>query len=127
MSEFVADATAIVAFARGEKGESQVAAVLHGCLVSSVNLTEAYSRLVRYGTAKEEVEGFLREFFPVVVPQDRQQAELSAVIHVENRRLDLSYADCACLALGVVRKATVLTADRIWKDASLDVKLKFIR
>lgn len=93
MSEFVADASAILAFARGEKGEKHVARVREQCVVASLNLMEAFSRLVRHKMPADQVRAFLREAFPRVVPLDRDLAEKSAVLHAATRKLNLSYAD----------------------------------
>ena len=127
MNEFVADASAILAFARGEAGEKRVGKVRNACLVSSVNLMEAFSRLVRYDVPCDSVKSFLRESFPNVIPVDRELAETSAALHARTRKLKLSYADCVCLSLGAQRGVIVLTADRQWKDIDLPVKLEFIR
>ncbi len=127
VSEFVADASAVLAFARGETGEKRVGAVRTKCIVSSLNLLEAFSKLVRYDMPADQVRHFLRESFPCVIPLDRELAEQSAVLHAKLCKLGISYADCACLSLGVQRKATVLTADRDWKKLDLDVKVELIR
>jgi ribonuclease VapC len=127
VTEFVADASAIIAFARGEAGEQHVAKVREKCVVSSVNLMEVFSKLVRCDVPVDRVRGFLRESFPNVVPLDRDLAETSAVLHATTRVLGLSYADCVCLALGSQRQAIVLTADRDWKKVTFDVTVELIR
>ena len=127
VTEFVADASAILAFARGEPGEKRVGNVRTNCVVSSLNLMEAFSKLVRYDMPADQVRHFLRESFPCVIPLDRELAEHSAVMHARLHKLGISYADCACLSLGAQRKATVLTADRDWKKLEVDVKLELIR
>jgi PIN domain nuclease of toxin-antitoxin system len=127
VSEYVADASAVLAFARGEPGEKRVGNVRASCILSSLNLMECFSKLVRYDIPADQVRSFLRESFPRVIPLDRELAEHSAVLHTKLHKLGISYADCACLSLGMQRKATVLTADRTWKQIELDVKVEFIR
>lgn len=127
MSEFIADASAILAFARGESGDKRVGEVRERCVVSTLNMMEAFSRLMRYDLPAESVQTFLRETFPRTVDLDRDLAETSAALHATTRGMGLSYADCVCLALGSRRKATVLTADRRWKDVPLDVSVELIR
>ncbi|HVX09881.1 MAG TPA: PIN domain-containing protein [Pirellulales bacterium] len=127
MSEFVADASAVLAFVKGEEGEKHVARVRESCVVASPNLMEAFSKLIRHQMSAEHVTVFLREAFPRVVPLDRELAETSAVLHAATRKLNLSYADCVCLCLGNQRKATVLTADHNWAEVDLDVKVELIR
>jgi PIN domain nuclease of toxin-antitoxin system len=127
VSEFVADASAILAFVREEKGDKKVAKVREQCVVATLNLMEAFSKLVRYEVAADSVQGILRETFPRAIPLDRELAETSAVLHATTRTLGLSYADCVCLALGNQRKATVLTADRRWKEVDFEVTVELIR
>ena len=127
MNEFVADASAVLAFVNGEQGEKHVARVRESCVVASLNLMEAVSKLVRKQMPEEHVKVFLRDAFPHVVPLDRDLAEASAVLHAATRKLDLSYADCVCLCLASERKATVLTADHDWAKLGLDVKIELIR
>jgi PIN domain nuclease of toxin-antitoxin system len=127
VSEFVADASAILAFIRGEAGERKVAKWREQCLVATINLMEAYSRLIRYEMDPASVQQVLRETFPQTVPLERGLAEDSAALHAASRSFGLSYADCVCLVLGNHRRATVLTADRRWKDLQLGVKVELIR
>lgn len=127
MSEFVLDASAVLAFARGEAGEKKIAKVRENSVVSALNLLEAFSKLVRYDIAAESVQTFLREAFPRIVPLDRELAEQSAVLHANSRGHGLSYADCVCLTLGRQRKATVLTADRRWTTIEPKQAIELIR
>ena len=127
VSEFVLDASAVLAYARGEAGEKKVAKVREKSVVSALNLLEAFSKLVRYEVPADSVRTFLREAFPRVVPLDRDLAEDSAVLHAASRKMGLSYADCVCLALGQQRKATVLTADRRWTAIEPKLPIELIR
>jgi len=45
----------------------------------------------------------------------------------QTRELGLSLGDRACLALAIAREATVYTADRAWKDLSLQIRIEVIR
>ena len=66
-------------------GEKRVGVVREDCVVSSINLLEARSKLVRYDVPAEQVKLFLRESFPRVIPVDRELAESSAVFHAATR------------------------------------------
>jgi ribonuclease VapC len=127
VSEFIADASAILAFARGEAGDKKVGEVRERCVVSTLNMMEAFSRLMRYDLPAESVQTFLRETFPRTVDLDRDLAETSAALHATTRNIGLSYADCVCLALGSRRNATVLTADRRWREVSPNIAVELIR
>ncbi|HEY4309002.1 MAG TPA: PIN domain-containing protein [Pirellulales bacterium] len=127
MSEVVADASAVLAFALGENGERKVAKVREQCIVATPNLLEAVSKLLRANFPADRVQIFLKQFFPRVAHLDRDLAEASGALHATTRGHGLSYADCVCLMLGMQLKATVLTADRRWEKVGLDVKLELIR
>ena len=127
MSEFIADASAILAYIQGEKGEKRVAKVREQCVVATVNLIEAYSKLVRRGMPAESVQMVLRQSFPRTSPLDRELAEDAALLHASTRGNGYSYADCVCLALGMQTKAIVLTTDSRWTELSGDVNVELIR
>lgn len=127
MSEFVADASAVLAFALGENGEQRVAEVRERCIVATLNLSEAFSRLLRSDFPSDRAQVFLQQFFPRVAQLDRELAEASGALHATTRKFKLSYADCVCLMLGMQLGVPILTADRRWQDLSLDVRLELIR
>lgn len=127
MSSAVLDASALLAFLRREPGAETVAAALADCSISSVNLAETYSRLVRSGGSPESVARHVERLQIPVVAFDEPQARVAASIHSQSRRYGLSLADCACLALGVSSRAMVLTADRAWGQLVLGVEIVLIR
>ena len=88
MSEFVADTSAVLAFARGEPSGKRIGAVRENCVVSSLTLLEAFSKLVRYDVPTGQVRAFLRESFPRIIPLDRELAESSAVFHARRKNSD---------------------------------------
>lgn len=126
VSDFVADASAILAFVQGVKGEARVAAARERCIVATINLIEAYSKLVRKDMSPEDVRLILRQSFPKTFPVDRELAESSALLHASSRDLGFSYGDCVCLALGMQTRAIVLTTDKRWTELKLDVKVELI-
>lgn len=67
------------------------------------------------------------EAFPRVLPFDRIQADAAAWLHADGRQWELSYADCACLALAAVRGFPVLTGDRKWAELPIAVEVRLIR
>lgn len=127
MSEFIADASAILAYIQGEKGVARVAKVRERCIVATINLIEAYSKLVRKQMSPENVQLILRQSFPRTFPLDRDLAEASALLHASTRGYGFSYGDCTCLALGMQTKAIVLTTDQRWIELKLDAKIELIR
>jgi PIN domain nuclease of toxin-antitoxin system len=127
VSSAVLDASALLAFLRRELGAETVAAALADCSISSVNLAETYSRLVRSGGSLDSVVRHVERLQIPVVAFDEPQALVASSIHSRTRQYGLSLADCACLALGISNSAVVLTADRAWGQLSLGVEIVLIR
>ena len=123
----VLDASALICLARREPGWEKVAAFGLACDLSAVNLTEVAYRLSSRGMPMDSIEPLVRPMVGQIVPFDDRQAILAAVIHGNTREHGLSLADCACLALGMSRKAIVVTADRKWALLKLDLKIVQIR
>ena len=101
-----------------------------GAVISAVNHAEIVSKLLRCNLPSDDIEHFLSEAFPHVIPFDLKQAHLTGVIHAKTRPLKLSYADSACLALASLYGIPILTGDRKWSefsDAVISVKVRLFR
>jgi len=112
---------------RKERGWEKVASFGVNSLVSAVNLVEVAYGLKKYGMPLDAVDSAIRPVVGRIVPFDDQHAYLAAVIHGQTQKKNVSLADCACLALGISEKATVVTADREWQKLGLEVKIVQIR
>jgi len=123
----IIDASAVLALAKNEVGSDVVARRIGHCLLSAVNLAEIVSKLKRHSVPIELARGDVLAFVNAVVPFDEGQAQMAGVLHAQTSALNLSYADCACLGLAMSRRLPVVTADRKWAEANLDLRLEFIR
>lgn len=101
--------------------------MLSECLISSVNLAETYSKLGRSGMPLDSAAFQVDRLQIPVIPFDDRQAMLTASVHRSTRGQGLSLADCACLALGMARRAVVVTADRKWSILKLDIEIVQVR
>jgi ribonuclease VapC len=121
------DSSAILALLLSEPGGSRVAPVLHNGVLSTVNLAEVHTVLLRRGedsiTAWKKLTALPFE----VCPLTQQQARLVAELEASTKRFGLSLGDRACLALAIERKAKVYTTDRTWKSLSLGIEVEVIR
>lgn len=101
--------------------------VLVEAIISTVNLGEAHSELVREGSdpdeAWQDVWGPVEECAPIT----EEQAKIAGTLAARTRSLGLSLGDRACLALGLILKAPVYTADRAWKGLKVGVRIHVIR
>jgi PIN domain nuclease of toxin-antitoxin system len=123
----VLDASAVLAVYFDEAGADRVWPTLPGALLSAVNYTEVVSKCLDRG-----------EIFPValrklaamgldIVAHDVRLAQRAGELRPLTKRLGLSPADRACLALAERERAPVLTGDRKWSMLNLGLDIRLIR
>lgn len=127
MAEAVLDASALLAFLRGEPGAEKVASVLTRSRISAVNLVETMSKMVEYGKLLDEVSFQIERLRIPVIPFDAAQAKIVASLWKATRVAGLSLGDRACMALGILSNMPVLTTDRLWEKADVGVVVEVIR
>jgi PIN domain nuclease of toxin-antitoxin system len=123
----VLDSSALLAWIYREPGHERVFAAIPHSAMTTVNLAEVLSRFVRDG---RDVADIGREFakFPIEwVDFNRTLATMAAGLTPETQPHGLSLGDRACIALGISRRAIVMTADRVWARLKLDVEIEVIR
>ena len=128
MTEAVLDASAVLAFLGDEPGANFVRPWLRGGLISSVNAGEVLYRRYRPGHSLEEIIRVFRSLELRVVDFNFDHAAIVASLEPYARVLNLSFADRACLSLGISTPGIpVLTADHDWAKLNLGLDLRFIR
>lgn len=123
----VLDASALLAVFNQEPGSTEVASALDHCMISAVNLTEVLTKLSDQGIDATEAWEELRLMEIEIVPFETEMARLAAMLRGITRKAGLSLGDRACLALGMARKAPVMTTDRAWRTLKLDVEVRLVR
>jgi PIN domain nuclease of toxin-antitoxin system len=128
MSSIVLDASALLAVLNQEPGaENLPPERLAQATISTVNLAEAHTKLVREGIdpdeAWEDVMGPIQDWAPFTA----EQAKIAGSLAARTRSIGLSLGDRACLALGLTLKVPVYTTDRAWKSLKLGVRIHVIR
>ena len=123
----VFDASAVLTMALREPGYQSLLRLERVVLVSTVNLAEVRSRLWDKEESETVIDEMLGRIDMSVVAFDAEQAKLAADLRPQTRRFGLSLGDRACLALGIVRKAIVYTADRAWSKLDLPIEIKLVR
>lgn len=124
----VLDASALIAFLRGESAADQVAELLRRRpppSVSAVNLAEVIDTLVRVeGQAGDRVNDALDlllvgglEVQPFWLPNSRRTASIRAAVY-DRKTSALSLADCACLATAIALRTDLATTDAALADAA---------
>lgn len=123
----VLDSSAILALLKGESGAAEVAAVLDGARLSTVNLAEVVTKLIERGLFREEAEESVDRLPVVVVDLDRDLAIQSGLLRATTRHKGLSLGDRACLALAIRDGLPVMTTDQAWSDLDLPIEVVLIR
>jgi len=128
VNRVVLDASALLAILNDEPGaEKLTPQLLQAATISTVNLAEVQGKLVTRGidpdSAWEAALSPIREAEPFTAEQARIVGSLIAQTGV----LGLSLGDRACLALAIVLKAPVYTADRLWKNLRLGIRIHVVR
>ena len=126
MSKVVLDTSAILALINQEPGADRVEQSLSGAIISSVNLSEVATILAGLGLLMEDIQPMLLDLI-TTVDFDDSQAFIAASLRQKTKAKGLSFGDRACLALGLTSQATVLTADRAWRDLDVGVQVTLIR
>ncbi len=130
MSNVVLDTSALLAIVNEEPGSEIFTGrkePLDTFVMSTVNVSEAFGKLLSQGVGLEEAWEAVTGPVPLIAEFDAEQARLAGQLLLRTRSLGLSLGDRACLALAMVLKAPVYTADRIWKGLKLGISIHVIR
>jgi ribonuclease VapC len=100
---------------------------LNGALMSTVNYSEVLKKVIEKGGNAEAAAGLVRRSRVELVDFDSDHGRVAAELWPLGKGLGLSFADRACLALGMAVSGTVLTADRAMAEAAVPVKVVMIR
>jgi PIN domain nuclease of toxin-antitoxin system len=123
----VLDASAILAFLHNEPGGEVARAALDGGVVSTVNWAEVVQKALQRGVDPRGMHNDFSDVGVTFAKFDTSHAEIAADIWQRTRAKGLSFADRACLALGVERSLPVLTADKAWAQLELGIDVRLVR
>jgi ribonuclease VapC len=127
MSDCVLDASAILLLLNHEPGSSKVETLLSGAFASSVNLAEVASKLAESGMPALDIRSAIGALGLTIVDFDADMAYEAGGLRALTRNAGLSLGDRACLATGKVLGKVVVTADRVWANLSVGVKIRCVR
>ncbi len=128
MSEsYVLDASALLCLLQEEKGAERVARALPAAEIGAVNYCEVVGKLDDGGMDEETADRLINMLHLSVIPFDRTQARLAGSLRAITRKLGLSLADRACLALAQAQGATALTCERSWTRFEAPCRIETVR
>ena len=100
---------------------------LADAVISAVNYSEVLKKTIERGRRPVPLPLIRSGFRVAIIPFDETLAATSAALYPQTKQHGMSFADRACLALGVQRTAKVLTSERKMGLVSLPIKVKLIR
>ncbi len=127
MAESVVDASAVLAYLRGEPIEDGAVEALFGASMSAVNVAEVASKLIDFGTPEDRAADFATRLDLEVVPFDMAAARGTAELRSATRSAGLSLGDRACLELAGRLGYPAWTADRSWQDLDTGATVRLVR
>jgi PIN domain nuclease of toxin-antitoxin system len=129
MERIVLDASALLAMFLREPGGDQIEGLLQdpelAALMSTLNWSEVFDRLLREGYLEHEVDRLLAKTDIEIVDFTKQQAKIAVGYRLKAPALSLG--DRACLAVAAIKDAIAWTADRQWFRAKLPVRVHVLR
>jgi len=123
----VLDASALLAMLQDEPGGDIVQELLETAAISSVNWSEVIQKALE---RRMEIEGLRHDLEALgleILPFTAVLAETTAQLRSATRQAGLSLGDRCCLALAAVLGLPAITADRIWPDLGLPIKIRVVR
>lgn len=127
MTDYVLDASAVLAVIQDEPGADRIEAHLETGCISAVNLAEVVSKLQDRGLSDNEIDELLDLLDLDTRPLDKKAAVLVGKLRKATRTSGLSLGDRACLALAQSLGARALTMDRAWAELDIDVRIEAVR
>jgi ribonuclease VapC len=124
----VLDASAALALIYNEPGAGAGGAALRAASMSTVNVAEVMTVLIRNGAPEPLAWELLQRLGLTIRDFTLEYAAFAASLHTaksEARRISLG--DRACLATAHILGIPAMTADRNWRDLDLPVEIEFIR
>ena len=126
MSEFVLDASALLAMLNEEPGGAKVAENIASARIGVINYAEVVSHFVRLGMPERDIDAMLDPLPMEVVPADKGLGKIAGRLRATTAQTGLSLGDRFCLALALRDGLPAWTADKAWKTVEQDVEVDIV-
>lgn len=127
MTDYVLDASAVLAVIQEEPGAERIEAHLDTGCISAVNLAEIVGKLQDRGLGDNEIDELIALLDLDTRILDKDGAVFMGKLRQSTKVAGLSLGDRACLALAHSLGATAITMDRAWKDLEIGVAIEVAR
>ena len=128
MNEVVLDASAILAILFQERGgEKLTDEILKDSVISTVNLAEVQSKLIKKGYVPEEAWEDALSIVNSAELYTSEQARIAGDLITTTEEYGLSLGERSCLALAIALKAPVYTTEQTWRNLKLGIPIHVIR
>ncbi len=128
MNEAVLDASAVLAVLFEERGvENLTDGVLNNAVISTVNLAEVQTKLVKMGRGPEDAWGDALSLGIATEIYNCEHARIAGGLITTTEKYGLSLGDRSCLALAIALKAPVYTTEQVWRNLKVGIPIHVIR
>jgi len=127
VTDYVLDASAVLAVIQEEPGAERIEAHLDTGCISAVNLAEIVGKLQDRGLGDNEIDELIALLDLDTRIMDREGAVFMGKLRQSTKVAGLSLGDRACLSLAHSLGATAITMDRAWKDLEIGVAIEVAR
>ena len=127
-NKIVFDSSALIALFAKENGYETVKQHMKGAIISSINIAEVYKYSIEVQNLTEnDCKNLVKLLGIKIIDFCEEQALITAKIIKKTRTFGLSLGDRACIALAMFKNYPILTCDKIWQKADLDVEILMAR
>jgi PIN domain nuclease of toxin-antitoxin system len=127
MSKLVIDASALLAVLLGEEPAKEIEKLIPSSVISSVNFSEVVAKLTDIDMPENKIREILESLPIEVYSFNKKQAYIAGLLRPLTKSKGLSFGDRACLSLGMLLKAPVVTMDRVWKNLNIGIEIRVLR
>lgn len=122
----VVDASVVLAVCHQEEGSDQAREAIRHGVISTVNLSEVYEKAIKFGRLPI-ADAIVQTAALDIIEFNELHALEAAKFAEQARKKGISFADRACLALGMCTSLPVVTGDRKWLEIDLGIKVELFR
>lgn len=127
MSDFILDASALIAMLQKEKGAGKVAEVIASARMCAVNYAEVVSHYAYLKMPAVTIDAMLDPLPITIVPADGALSKIAGNLRALTASAGLSLGDRYCLALAKLDGLPAWTSDTQWNLVAKDVDVKVVQ